>query len=977
MKLKILSLPIALLLAAAATALGAADGAGADAAAIESPVPPYGAADFEPMPEAPVGFRADVNGWYPGAAPPAEWWDGTPARVVRRVANNNEGRIPPDAKPVPVWAAADLKAKNVLWKTPLPGWGDGQPVVAGGRVMTILDPNLVLCFDADTGEVVWQDKLAVMTLPALGEDRREPGPAPDPQKAKAEQVAWELARAMYFLRAQGGGGGTGGGDDISLFGDEQWVGRRPVIEQSMARVKEWRMLLQDGHLPPELPAAMDAVAAGYRTVLDAPDANARKKSWRELNRNNPYTRAFEKAYRVPIHITWSGLVGGAFSTPVTDGKVVVVCFAYGQVAAYDVASGERLWAWRDGLIPHTQYVNHGASPWMYRDLVLVRSGDGQAIMGLDKATGQVRWETAVQKQPRGRGANHGNYITPVLMDVPADGEGKRTVLVTQEPPVLDPVTGEVLGLLEIRKPAPPRSDRGTMVGRDGRLFTGWGYDGPSSPTFGFRLALTGSGLSVSMARNLEGNQERGIYGAAPIVYRPGVLVGDHARLFDPETGLELFGTHPGHTPVPPQGRVSTLCGDLMVSSSGVNDFQRTREDDQATEAFWVSDVRDPRRPRVLSGRNVLDGFPLPADPIWDTYMKGFDKRRNVGCYLGLPPWFGTRVGGVVPKGERLYVQSAMALYCIGPAVKGAPGDDPAVVEAIRKSDAGRLAQHLASDSAQYRYEAVKRLAEVGPPAPARDRLLALLREDPYEEVRAAAMQALDKSDPQGRPGWSAFAADLAEAERGFDYWKDETVHRLRSHVLTVRALGEAGAKELLARGIPDAAGGQPSQPPLLLRGLLYVAGELGLEGLAATDAALAVVSTAEPRPDRRLAVLSADYLAHTAFRDPRVLPALLDSPHFGGEDQLPYLEGVLTRTPDEDLPAVLDKILRERPVRNHMWDLVARAGRRIGPERAVPLLEKVAADKPELAPRMAEVIEAVRTSDLDPRPEAQARGRNN
>jgi hypothetical protein len=107
----------------------------------------------------------------------------------------------------------------------------------------------------------------------------------------------------------------------------------------------------------------------------------------------------------------------------------------------------------------------------------------------------VRWETQIQMQERGRGANHGNYITPVLMDIPDGKGGKRKVLVTQEPPVLDAVTGETLGRLEIRglkngnRFIYSRSDRGSMVGRDGIIFTGWGYDGPSSPTYGFRLAL--------------------------------------------------------------------------------------------------------------------------------------------------------------------------------------------------------------------------------------------------------------------------------------------------------------------------------------------------------------------------------------------------------------------------------------------------------------------------------------------------------
>ena len=41
--------------------------------------PGYGAEDLVPSPEKPIGFQADGNGWYPGAAPAVvEWWDGRP-----------------------------------------------------------------------------------------------------------------------------------------------------------------------------------------------------------------------------------------------------------------------------------------------------------------------------------------------------------------------------------------------------------------------------------------------------------------------------------------------------------------------------------------------------------------------------------------------------------------------------------------------------------------------------------------------------------------------------------------------------------------------------------------------------------------------------------------------------------------------------------------------------------------------------------
>ena len=164
---------------------------GAVCAVESTPVPPYGAADFVPTAQTPIGYRADGNGWYPGANPPIEWWDGTPEWKAIKTTWNNETHN--------FLVPADKRSKNILWKAPLPGISDSQPIVVGDRVLTICDPDLVLCHDVLSGKLLWQDKLAVMLLPVLGKDRKSLDPAPDPAKAKIEQLAWELVRAGYLL----------------------------------------------------------------------------------------------------------------------------------------------------------------------------------------------------------------------------------------------------------------------------------------------------------------------------------------------------------------------------------------------------------------------------------------------------------------------------------------------------------------------------------------------------------------------------------------------------------------------------------------------------------------------------------------------------------------------------------------------------------------------------------------------------------
>jgi outer membrane protein assembly factor BamB len=910
--------------------------------------PRYGAADFLPTPDQPIGFRADGNGWYPGATPPVEWWEGPPALAEVPVTQSNDGFDPAKAKPAQVWVTGAGPSKNILWKTPLPGWGDVQPIVVGRRVLTAVDPDIVLCLDADTGKMLWEDRLRLMNLPVLDEQRQI---GAVPASADALQTTWEIVRAFFFLRVQAVHG-CGAVKNGSQFPDEHWARQRPVIERCVATIERWRTRLP-ADSPPELVQGLDATMAQWRGLLGAADEKVRHDAWwahpNGIGRRDPFAEAFRRlAGRVTTDIVWQGHVGGAFSTPVSDGSIAVFCFAYGQVAAYDVASGKRLWAFRDALVPSSQHINHGPSPLMFRDLVLVRSGDGQAIMGLDKATGQLRWETQIQMHKRGSGANHGNYLTPLLMEIPDGQGGRRSVLVTQNSPVLDPATGKQLGHLAI----PERSDRGSMVGREGVVFTGWGYDAPASPVFGFRLALDGERLATERLPNLKAGRT----GDTALTYRPGVLIGLPGWLADPVTGIALFHSREGQYPSGGEGNPGTLCGELMISCQGPNSFNRNRGDNSIISPFWVQDLHDPLAPRLWSKRNLLGNPERPADLIFDTWMTGFDKQVNLGCYKGIAPWLGCRVGGVVAKGNRLFIQTNLGLYCIGPEALGSPQDDPAVVQAIANSTGPALAPYLAAERPRYRLVALQRLAELRIPLSVELRATVekLLVADPFEEVRAAALQLLDQADPAGRPGSVWLLAEVAGGLQDYVWHRLETQSRLCNAVLTVRALGGRSGAWLEA--------GFAAQPePATLAALLHLAYMLDVALPVVTDRALALA--ADPKADRRFVERSTWYLAHTAWRDPRALPALRTSPHCG----LHGLEALCLRTPVAELGAMLAQFLRTQRIENHWWPVVVRGCQRLDVERATALLEKLAADKPEWAKKCQEILAGLGAPAVNPR----------
>jgi hypothetical protein len=59
------------------------------------------------------------------------------------------------------------------------------------------------------------------------------------------------------------------------------------------------------------------------------------------------------------------------------------------------------------------------------------------------------------------------------------------------------------------------------------------------------------------------------------------------------------------------------------------------------------------------------GFTEPApDLIVSEYLKDLDPYDFAGCYKGSASYFGCMMSGVVPHGNRIYIQSAAYLYCI-------------------------------------------------------------------------------------------------------------------------------------------------------------------------------------------------------------------------------------------------------------------------------------------------------------------------
>ncbi|MBA4067607.1 MAG: serine/threonine protein kinase [Isosphaera sp.] len=139
----------------------------------------------------------------------------------------------------------------------------------------------------------------------------------------------------------------------------------------------------------------------------------------------------------------------ATPTPVADADRVYAAFGDGTLVAVKADTGEAAWVNRD--FPHYSQHGLGASPVLYKDLVVMpfdgssagpdtkvgwqKPWDKAVLVALDKATGKVKWKTA-------RGLSRVAHATPLVVN-----HGGKDVLVSPAGDVIqgfDAATGTLL-----------------------------------------------------------------------------------------------------------------------------------------------------------------------------------------------------------------------------------------------------------------------------------------------------------------------------------------------------------------------------------------------------------------------------------------------------------------------------------------------------------------------------------------------------
>jgi outer membrane protein assembly factor BamB len=230
----------------------------------------------------PIGWRTDGTGCYPKAQPPLEW----------------------------------STTKNVVWKTPMPGYGVSHPVLLDQRVFTCAEPGTLLCLNLEDGKILWRKTSSYSELEIEPKVR--------------EQLKVELGEMAELNKKQ------------SAVQREMDQLHRALIN---GRVEKTEI---DKKLQP------------FRKQID------------EFNKEKQ-KRTLAVRYTQPgTHPT----AGYSAPTPVTDGKHVFVAFGNGLVACYDL-DGDRKWL---KLIEHSNAsFAHSGSPILVGGKLLIHFTDLVAL----------------------------------------------------------------------------------------------------------------------------------------------------------------------------------------------------------------------------------------------------------------------------------------------------------------------------------------------------------------------------------------------------------------------------------------------------------------------------------------------------------------------------------------------------------------------------------------------------------------------
>ncbi len=227
-----------------------------------------------------------------------------------------------------VFPVADAPAKGkVLWRAPLPNWSYSFPVVADGKVFCMSEPGwkhtfpLVLCFDAKTGEKLWELELDHLKFTPLS-------------KEKQQQFRDEMDRRWKWWRDAwtSGGGKSPKARRLKPEWDQRGYKGLPMQQYGLYAGTwwDWGMSLIGHTFPTPVTDGKDLYVVTSRGTQACIGFNGKVK-WLTRTEYDIYRGEDCKNARSPV--LWKNLL---------------ICTNGTAVRAYDKATGQEVWRVKTG-----------------------------------------------------------------------------------------------------------------------------------------------------------------------------------------------------------------------------------------------------------------------------------------------------------------------------------------------------------------------------------------------------------------------------------------------------------------------------------------------------------------------------------------------------------------------------------------------------------------------------------------------------
>ena len=616
------------------------------ASAPAAEAPPYGDPEFYPSPERPIGFRGDGNGCFPGATPVREFWEGTPVETEQTY----QGKRGPETDDY--LAITDDQSKNLVWKTHMPSWANGHPIVVGDKIFTLGEPDWLICIDAASGEVLWSKQVRVWDT--LLED------------ADLADRIYDMFEIYLSLSAVIDGQFRGRSPNWSP--EEYRPMREIMATEAIPRMRE-RLAVCDPEtdyapLLDQVLEGMDLFIADSENFGKAEKVIDGKRGVRRKLKRRIHDLGGEK---VDVDFPWGNMIGWCMSVPVSDGKHVYASFGQGQLACFDLA-GNLVWQrWMEPVYGRTDPVQ---SPLLKGSILVDMHGGGRELRGVDTASGRLVWRAPTRSAELER--HKGGYFvgSHKILTLPNPAGEPMDVVVTTLCNIVRLSDGKVVGYLPWEWDYGPSG--GPSIFNCGDIvYRSANGDGGGCPFTAWRLSVVdGDRVEAEVVWHLGKKGSPGYQGQIATGSHL-LMTKDDFAVVDGRSGEVLVKGRRRHNSL---GNLSNiLAGDLWIwADSGHRDplysywGRRRHFDGKTAMRFFAADMSDLAHPKRLQTTSVLGGDNIPHFPPYERWIgELYEQNLLWGAWNGLPSHFMHTDTGILPQGDRLFIRSVSHLYCIG------------------------------------------------------------------------------------------------------------------------------------------------------------------------------------------------------------------------------------------------------------------------------------------------------------------------